>query len=168
MSRNETAERSAIAYAAVLNSGLIAVRASEVYSYHYKNSAMTKREMFADYQLHNPDSPVQVDSFGPRYRQLVDAGLMIEVGERQCRVSKRLATTWDVTTKVPTEKMVTNNKKSSPKKFGYLRIAHLESQLEQAYLRIKELEGRADPITDTDKDGQLGWRDVLRSCLKQS
>ena len=166
MSRNETAERSAIAYAAVLHSGLIAVRAAEVYSYHYKNSAMTKREMFADYQLHNPESSVQVDSFGPRYRQLVDAGLMIEVGERQCRVSKRLATLWDVTSKVPTEKIVTKKTKSSANKF-HLRIAYLEGQLEKALSRIKELEGHTEPITDTDKDGQLGWRDVLGSCLKQ-
>jgi len=140
MSRVETAERSAVAYEVVVNSGLIANRASEVYASHYRHGAITKREMFAIYQSENPTSSVQVDSFGPRYRQLVDAGLMIEVGERECRVSKQVTTIWAVTAKVPTERLATI--KELKPEAGLARIAQLEGLLAQANARILDLESR--------------------------
>jgi hypothetical protein len=135
------------AYRAVTKSGLIARRAAQVYAIHFERGALTKREMFRAYQEDHPRSKVQVDSFGPRYSQLVGAGLLIEVGERQCKVSLRISTIWDVTGKVPTQALGSRRQKSLPTEDeGHPRVEQLEKLLAAAYERIKELEDRGAQV----------------------
>jgi len=144
---DSTERRSAEAYRAVTESGLIQKRAAQVYAIHAERGLLTKREMFKAYQESYPDSKVQVDSFGPRYSQLVKAGLMIEAGERQCKVSLRVSTIWAVTDKVPTEPLESTPKKSAPTQDeGHQRVEQLERLLAVAYERIKELEDRGAQV----------------------
>jgi len=137
---SETLERSYAAYRSVVRSGLIATRAAEVYDYHYRHGPMGKRRMFEMYRSNNPAATVQVDSFGPRYAQLVRAGLLREAGEEFCRYTQQTVTIWDVTTKVATERLRDPEKlKSSGDPTAHSRIVQLELMLREAHNTISEL-----------------------------
>lgn len=98
--------RSLVAFQTVMESGLIPLRCAQVYAIHYRaTKPLTKRAMYEIYLRDHPNSIVQVDSFGPRYAQLVDGGLFEETGASVCPYTGMTVTEWDVTTKTPTERL---------------------------------------------------------------
>ena len=130
----DSSRRSSDAYQSVMNSGLIQMRAAQVYQMHYHLGSLTKREMFEHFKASFPDENVQVDSFGPRYAQLVKAGLMEEVGEKNCLITGQTVTVWDVTTKIPRTKLP---KSVSEKQELKLRVGELEVEVKRLNEYIK-------------------------------
>ena len=102
-----TRNRSAEAWRAVVASGLIQKRAAQVYDIHYRYGSLSRRQMFEHFKREHPSSIAEVVSFSPRYAQLVRAGLLIETGECLCDYTNQTVTMWDVTDKIPTERLVT-------------------------------------------------------------
>ena len=101
---------------------------------------MGKREMYELYRGAHPGTIVQVDSFGPRYAQLVRGGLMIEVGEGVCEFTKQMVTHWDVTPMVPRTRLSTKpNGPTRRELLGMIAKLQLDIVLKDATItRLKE------------------------------
>tara|TARA_R110002020_G_scaffold456732_2_gene673370 strand:- start:993 stop:1460 length:468 start_codon:yes stop_codon:yes gene_type:complete len=152
----DTKRRSNAAYQAVLHSGLVAQRAQQVYAIHYLFGPMGKREMYETFKARNPTSSVQVDSMSPRYRQLVDAGLLDEVGEHKCPYTGQTITVYDVTDKVPTQRLssLTSLKKDYDTGINK-RIDELENRLEETTKNLTGMINGLKQILDKPKQGDL-------------
>jgi len=96
--------------------------------------------MYESYRQSHPGTIVQVDSFGPRYAQLVRGGLMTEVGEGTCPFTHQTVTHWDVTPEIPRVRLAT--KASGPTKKDLLSwIAVLQRELALKDSEISRLRG---------------------------
>jgi hypothetical protein len=107
--------------------------------------------MYELYKRENSDHSVQIDSFGPRYAQLVRAGLLEEMDEHQCEFTNQHVTTWDVTTLIPRVGL-TSSGSSGPNTKAWMRqrIKSLECLLMEANKSLEMLRA----CSPQEKNGQ--------------
>lgn len=110
-------------YNAIKEDGLLGRLQFAVYDVIFKHGPLTQNELhryyFADTQPRN----VQ-----PRVSELVDFGVVVAVGERDCKITERRCIIWDVTENLPVKP------KKKPSKDQIIanlkaRVADLEAQL---------------------------------------
>lgn len=93
-------DTSIAAYNQIKEEGLLSKRRLEVYSVLFHNGPLTCGEVWRD---HFKIRGVSQNSINPRLSELRNAGVLIETGERSCRVTGKTCITWDVTSKLPVE-----------------------------------------------------------------
>jgi len=89
---------SAEAYKAIKENGLLKGRQLEVYMALYEIGASTGSELF--YHMSKSRNPTH-SNVTTRLGELRDMGVVKEVGQRQCSITKRDVILWEVTTNLP-------------------------------------------------------------------
>lgn len=122
-------------YHAIEEEGLLGRLQFKVYDAIYKRGPLTQNEL---HKWCFPDT--QPRNVQPRVSELVERGVVAQVGERECSITGRVCIIWDVTDKLPIRPEKTETKDQT--------IARLTA-------RIKQLEAELANRFDTKGQGSL-------------
>jgi hypothetical protein len=128
-----TRKTSIEAYNQIKANGLLSALQFSIYAKLFDCGPMTQGELWNTYFQH-----MQRHSVAPRFAELKDRGVVMEVGERPCRVTGVSALVWDVTDRLPSAiaPKIGPAKESDPLLVRILaKVDYLES-------KIKELENK--------------------------
>lgn len=93
-----TRQTSIDAYRKIESEGLLSKRRFEVYSVLFKHGPLTTGEVWWNYFK---DFGISQNSINPRMSELVTAGVVCEVGTRECSITGQTCIQWDVTANLP-------------------------------------------------------------------
>ena len=95
-----TRDTSREAYAAIQAEGIVADKQLEAYRILYEKGPMTAREITRYFE--EIENTSGITSYQPRLNELEMLGAVRRLDKRPCRVTRRRAYEWDVTSYVPT------------------------------------------------------------------